>query len=146
MSDTRKFSIYRYNSENKPKVLGSKPFLVAGPNLMKMKNSLERIIRKFFGEGTMEDREVVAEFLLEDRIVSALWSTAMPSCEPLEKRHEIEIQELIKEIGPVPWKTTTVDNKDLYWDLGRATWEYLDGIPTAAMKRSYVSEDGIKLE
>ena len=104
--------------------------------------SLRWAIRAYFGEGTTDDREVVAEYLLEDGLIVALWATSMRTCTPKEQRREIEISELATELGPIPWRT----HDGLCWDLGEAVWEYLDSIATAEMRRRYLAEDGIILE
>lgn len=142
MSGTREFSIYRYNSTNKPRVLGKIPFFAEGPNSRRLMPSLRWAFRSHFGEGTDDDKEVVAEYLLEDGLVVALWATSMRTCVAKELRRAIEISELVKELGPIPWRSHT----GIYWDIGDAVWEYLDGLATVEMRRRYVVEDGIILE
>lgn len=142
MNISREFSVYRYNDYNKQRVLGKIPFFAQGPNIKKYGKLLAKEIRNVFGEGTKYDKECIAEFLLNEKVIVALWAINMKFSVEKELKRNIEITELAKDFGPVPWSSVT---SKIYWDLGQAVCEYLETIPSQDMRRNYVSEDGIVL-
>jgi len=137
-----RFLIQRYCSANWPQVRGEVPFLATGPNFFgwAIKGSLARCgehrftptfvadIRAILQENTDLARMCVAELLLREGIVQALW--AAHSTE--EEKWILSVQQLADEIPSG-------------WSIEEAVVEYLSGLSDAGHFRSYVSEDGIEL-
>ncbi len=79
------------------------------------------------------DREIMAEFLLREGIVQALWSVSSPDVLPPERRWRASIEQLAREIPAFsPLKLWVI--------------ELLSGMPDPSHYNSYVSDDGLKLE
>jgi len=145
---TRDFIIQRYAVGMWPYVLGRRPFIVAGPNFKRwiVPKSIERTgshhvkdvvlksISKVCPSGTPSDEAStsVAELMLRDGIVQAIWSTRQGCCADPAERWERALDETASNIKGS--------------DVAEAVREFLSGLGTAQMAASYVSEDGISLE
>lgn len=140
----REFLIQRYAGGNWPYVRGQIPFIATGPAFKQfvVPGSLERYgeyrfrtIREIVADiaGPGDWRETVAEWLLREGIVEALWSVDVTTCLLPEQRWEASISSLADEIP----KSMPLDE---------AVIELLSGLPSAADHRSYLSEDDLSLE
>jgi hypothetical protein len=149
----RTFLIQRYCSDNWPQVRGLRPFIVTGPSFEAwvIPDSLERtgrhVLRRelrelitgiFPGEGFQPGhhfRAAVAESLLRENVLSALWSIDSVECLSVESRWESSITQVSREL-PISQGIS----------MAAAIDELLSGMPTPAMAREYLSEDGLGLE
>jgi hypothetical protein len=129
-------------------VMGELPFLVTGPNFKSivvpgsLAQHLEyRFIQPFvlllrdledIGDPLLQ-REAAAEFLLTEGFVQALWSVDPTTvCSP-ELRWKVANDQLAREIPRA-------------WPIARSVVELLSGMSAPEYRRSYVSEDGLRLE
>lgn len=145
MSD-RTFLIQRYCQENWKQVRGERPFIVTGPQFRaytttKALNGYEWEFKQTFiddikAAGESHDqlsREIIAELLLREGIVQALWSVDSPNVLAEDDRWRASIEQVAREIpdaGPLP-----------LWVI-----ELLSGMPDPAHIRSYLSDDNLRLE
>lgn len=152
---TRDFLIERYCRDNHPRVRGLRPFVATGPRFLDwaLRDSIKRFgewrfrpnlresIEAVFPvsvEASPDSRLVVAELLLAEGIVQALWSIDSFECLPIDRRHGVSIDEVASEIPYV-----VVDG---VYDVGLWTIENLSSLPDPAHFREYLSVDELSLE
>ena len=153
MAEQRDFIIQRYAHGNWPYVLGQRPFLARGPNFKAwaVPGSLERagqfefrpelrqaIERTFPSDGLGREsyyEDAVAEFLLRDGIVSALWVTNARSPVPEELRWDLSVDEVARSLF-----------YDVGDDVAATTVELLSGMSGPEHFNSYVAEDALTLQ
>lgn len=155
---TRDFLIQRYCWDNHPRVRGLRPFIATGPRFMewaapgslakfrewRFRPELRRTIERVFPTAEdkfPEDRRAIAEVLVVDGIVQALWSVDSRECLPRERWLEASIDEVSLEI---PYVKPGASNGP--YDLGYWVIETLSGLSAPAHFREYVSVDGLTLE
>lgn len=138
----QRFLIHRYCTANWPQVRGEVPFLATGPNFFgwAIKGSLAKYgehrfvpsfvadIQAVFQENTDLARMCVAELLLREGIVQALWVDHSRS----DEKWILSVQQLADEIPA-------------NWTIEEAVVEYLSGLSDASHFRQYVAEDQIEL-
>lgn len=142
----RTFLIHRYSMSNWDHVSGLRPFIATGPKFKaytttqaltefqwKFKKSFLDDISSLGPHADRLSREVVAELLLREGIVVALWSIDSAQCLPETERWDASIKQVANEIPP---------DDPLYLSV----MELLSGLGEASHFRSYVSEDELTLE
>lgn len=141
----RTFLIQRYSTANWAEVRGQRPFLATGPSFKDYvvpgsltKHGEYRFVSAISGalEQAAESplwREAVAEWLLREGIVQALWSVDVDTCEPPERRWQLSVEAVAEEI---PKSMPVLEG----------TVELLSGMGDPQYFRSYVSEDELSLE
>ncbi len=148
----RTFLIQRYASANWPQVKGLRPFIVSGPmfdgwivpdSLQKtgrhvVRPSIRRTLERAFPEGTgprlQYHHSAMAEVLLREHVLMALWSVDSVDCISLPGRWNESIEQVCREI---PFCDDS---------LSRSVEDLLSGMPSPSMAREYLSEDGLTLE
>jgi hypothetical protein len=145
MMANERFLIQRYAGGNWPQVRGEIPFVSTGPNFYgwAIKGSLTKYSEHKFvsslkidiedGFGRLEEqlaRECVAELLLSEGIIQALW--AAHSEVTKADRWQIALSEIASQIPTGP--------------LGEGVVELLSGLSAPEHFKSYVAEDAIDLE
>lgn len=155
---TREFIIQRYASVSWPMLRGERPFIATGPMFKTwvVPGSLSRIgkwlirpeileaIRSIFPAGRVhhDDLTALADMLLIDGVVQALWATSGPGyAATATSRRRIALTEVVAETMGRP-KGEHADPFDMATEMawGLAT------LPGPEVHRSYTSEDGIALE
>lgn len=143
----RDFLIQRYSCANWDAVRGLVPFVVTGPAFERytVPGSLDRVgehrmtptflatIGQVMGGEDHTWRDVVAEWLLAEGILQALWSVDSRECLPPEARWVASVAQVAREI---PADSPVVEG----------VVELLSGVSDPGHYRSYVSEDSLTLE
>lgn len=139
-----RFLIQRYSGANWDAVKGLAPFVCTGPRFRAYTTTqalteYEWKFRQVFvddissvGENVDFHREVVAELLLREGIVQALWSVSSEECLPEGDRWSLSIRQVAAEIP-----------KDD--PLAVAVVDFLSGLADPGHFRSYVAEDQLEL-
>jgi len=155
---TREFLIQRYCWDVHPQVRGLRPFIATGPNFMAwaVPGSLERFREWRFRphiyrtlssvfppdeDKPPEDRDAVAEVLLTDGVVQALWSVDSAECLPRDRWLRASIEQVAREIPYIKPGSARGPYDLAYWTI-----EFLSGLSAPAHFREYVSADGLTLE
>lgn len=157
----RTFLIQRYCADMHPQVRGQRPFLVTGPGFGQwvvpgslerrgehaLRPQIRRMLIESFPSGGEHRRqyqhEAVAEVLLREGVVMALWSIDSPDCLPSELRWGESVAQLRREL---PFITPGCIGPDAFWEIVDSVSELLSGMPSPTMAREYVSEDRLALE
>lgn len=152
----RDFLIQRYCLDNHPRVRGLRPFIATGPGFKRwtahdsiarfgewrfapgLREAIEAVFPAATTHPAPESRLVIAEFLLKEGIVQALWSVDSAECLPRDRWLGVSIDEVAAEIPYV-----VVDGT---YDLALWTIEDLCSMPDPSHFREYVSADGLDLE
>ncbi len=141
------FLIQRYSSVNWPQVTGERPFIATGPSFLRwvvpgsvdrhrehrMKGELIKALDVVADVSDTDRREYIAEMLLREGIVQALWCVDHPDCMAEELRWELSIRQVADEIPS--------DENFVKWTL-----EFLAGLIGPEHCRSYVVQDSFSLE
>lgn len=160
---SRDFLIQRYCSDSHPQVRGLRPFVATGSRFMEwaLAGSLQRLGQWAFrpelysglsrafppaAPSVPEDRAIVAEFLLQEGIVEALWSVDSPECLPVDLRWKASLEQVTDEIPFLRADSTLGRIMGGPYDMALWTIELLSGLSGPEHFRSYVSEDGLILE
>lgn len=148
----RDFLIQRYCRENHPMVRGLRPFVATGPSFAshavpgslvdhrewRFRPALRTALSLAFPRAVPEDRWAVAEALLADGIVQALWSIDSAECLDRKLWRDASVETVALEI-PAP-------RLQVPYDLVGWTLETLSGMSGPDHFHSYVSDDGLSLE
>lgn len=142
----RTFLIQRYCPANWSFVKGERPFIATGPRFRdytttrtlteyewKFRQSFIDDIGSIGSDPSELNREIVAELLLREGIVQALWSVDSPNVLPPERRWRASIEQLAREIP-------------CHSPLNLWVIELLSGMSDPSHFNSYVSEDALRLE
>ena len=153
MTEKRDFLIQRYSDGNWDYVLGFRPFIVTGPNFKSwaIPGSLEKhrewrfrvelrfALSKCFPEGLPYAnwfwQDAIAEFLLREGIVQALWSVDAPAPVPEPDRWDLSVNEVARQI-----------HYALGVSISESTIELLSGMGGPEHYRAMLAEDSMKLE
>lgn len=142
----RTFLIHRYSMSNWDQVSGLKPFIAAGPKFRaytttqtltgfqwEFRKSLLDDIGSLGPSADQFGREVIAELLLREGILIAMWSINSGVCRPEAERWKASIEQVAAEIPPLD-------------PISESVRELLSGMSEPSHYRNYVSEDELTLE
>ena len=155
---TRDFLIQRYCWDNQPRVRGLRPFIATGPRFSawavpgslakfgewRFRPELRQSIESVFPaseDKCPEDRLAVAQLLLSEGIMQALWSVDSVECLP---RDRWTIESAAEAAREIPYLRPG-DPRGPY-DLAFWTIETLSGLAAPEHFRGYVGDDGLTLE
>jgi hypothetical protein len=145
--------VQRYAQGNWDSVQGLAPFIATGPSFkawiipgslekhrehrfrIELKQAMVAVFPKTAIHRDFWHRSTIAEFLLREGIVSALWAVNQPECVPRTERWGDSVTWLAKEIHYSEGQ-----------DIVDWTIELLSGMSDPAHFHSYVAEDGVVLE
>lgn len=152
----REFIIHRYCSAQRPFVSGRRPFIVRGPRFDSwtdrpvdwyhdptLRTDVFASLRRAYpvGRFTVDDGLLLAELLLREAIITAVWVTDRPTSLPLGLRPPVSVDQAMREVIH-SWDGREISDFDLASELGYCLC-CVDGIDRV---REYLSEDQLTIE